>query len=189
VVCAALIRFHIDAERRCGLPRSTNLCLKARIGCSLFLIIALPLPRAKANESLDWRNVLLLRVGESISVTLDNAKHTGTVEKVDAGGIFISTKHGASIRIARSSVKAIRERRRLLKPGIALVAGGVLVAGGAELAGSVRDANAVSRGEFPGKSSAAITIAGFAAAGVGAVLLLLGGGKTIYVRSSGRSGR
>jgi hypothetical protein len=154
------------------------------------LIVALLMPSLalaqdadpQGEEPLGWSNVMRLRVGDTIIVTLDDRRYGGKVDEVGPDSLSITTTDYGPLVLPRTTVKEVRNTGRLFKTGVALVVGGLLFVGATQLMNSGRDLNTLSNGRIPGNHSIGWEVTGFAISGAGAWMLVTGGGKTIYKR-------
>lgn len=149
------------------------------------LIVAVLTPAAafaQDRDPLGWENVMRLRIGDSILVALDSEKYSGTVDEVGPDSLSISTKAHGPLVFPKPTVKSIRNTGRLSKPGYAIVSGALVGVPALMLMNSVRDASALSAGRLPENHGTRWEVAGYGVMGVGAWMLVAGGGKTIYKR-------
>ncbi len=153
------------------------------------VILALLAPGAafgKAKRPLDWENVMKLRDGSTITVTLfNNEKHFGTVEGLVKPDILpLKTKAG-SLSIRRGNIKTIITiKPKLANPGLYMMVGGVLLASAGGLAGTAKEISDLNNGSLNGsaeKNGETLEVAGIAVAVGGlAVFFLAGKPRTIY---------
>jgi hypothetical protein len=155
--------------------------------CIHVAVLTLVLPGAalaKDPKPLGWENVLKLRSGDRITVTLMSKQvQTGKVSRVEPTSIAMTTKEG-ELLIPREDIRAVgyMGKPKIATPGAWLMIGGAGLAGAALLGGTLKDTNDLSSGKMSsGSTGTGLAIAGVTVAAAGAAIMILGGKpKLIY---------
>ncbi|MGO9271178.1 MAG: hypothetical protein ACLQOO_13135 [Terriglobia bacterium] len=151
--------------------------------CALVFSLAPGVAFAKDKTALDWGNVMRLRDGSTISVTLFNGQmYRGkVVGLVKADTLPLKTKAG-SMAIPKGDIKTIMTyRATFANPGLYMAVGGAVLGSTAGLTGTLQDVNSLNNGSLKSHQHVGLEIAGIAvaAAGIG-VFVLAGKPRTIY---------
>jgi hypothetical protein len=150
---------------------------------ALLLSLAPGVAFARDRAALDWDNVMRLRDGSTIIVTLFNGQmYRGkVVGLVKPDTLPLKTKAG-SMAIPKGDIKTIMTyRATFANPGLYMAVGGTLMGSVAGLTGTLQDINGLNNGSLKSHDHVALEVAGIAvaAAGIG-VYILAGKPRTIY---------
>jgi hypothetical protein len=139
---------------------------------------------AKEKKTLNWDNVLKLRVGDLIAVKLFSKEtYVGKVDRVEPNSIALTTQED-SLLIPRDKIKKIQYTKRPKAAGVGLImmlGGAGLLAAGA-VVGAAKDYSDVSSGNLSGstgKHGESLYVAGAVLAVAGTTTLILGGKSRI----------
>jgi hypothetical protein len=166
------------------------------MACMLALIFTLVAPapasaglfksKSKAEKptvSLGWDNVLKLKKGDRVIITLFSKKlYQGQVEKVDPEGIGISLqKKQGSLLIARDEIRIVEldKKHNAIVTGLALEVAGAGVTIGGELLGDSSYTNCFNNAEMNNQSAvctskSAVTYVGVGIVGAGSIVQIFG---------------
>jgi hypothetical protein len=168
------------------LSRFNHIVAMVCIYAIVFTLAAPGTALAKGPKPLGWDNVLTLRKGDTIHVTLFSKQvQTGKVDRVEPTGIALTTKEG-SLLIPRENIKSVAYvgKPKVANPGLWMAAGGVALTGAAMLGGTAKDISDINSGKLSGSTGNhgnGLAIAGLGIAAGGIAVFFIGGKpKLIY---------
>jgi hypothetical protein len=163
------------------LHRFNHLVAMACIYAMVFTLIAPSVALAKSPKPLVWDNVLKLRQGDIIRITLvSKQQHKGKVDKVEPNGITLTTKEG-SLVIPKADIESVAHfaHPKATLVGSSVAVGGVVLAVTSETVGTAQDLNSLSNGQLPKKHNLGLLVAGLVVVAGGVAIIAIGGRPTI----------